>query len=256
MKKRLILGDMHGRFDIIKEIYDIEQPQDVIMLGDYLDSHEVNTDNIHDSFINICNLRDNHIKNNIGNFIMLLGNHDYHYIMNGESYSGYNWRTESWANTLIREKINNKDIQIIYIDEINKTIYSHAGISNSFLKETCSRTISSPDGVTIYDINTLPLNYFVFERNFDYSMYGDTKWNGPLWIRPKSLVSDIYTDDNNEVWTQIVGHTMVKKATWIDTNDEKTNNKILLLDAIHVKNYLVETIDENNIIINRKIKSL
>lgn len=243
---------MHGRFDAVKAIYDAEQPDSVIMLGDYLDSYDINTDDIYSAFMNLCELRKNHIESGKGDFILLLGNHDYHYIMQSEQYSGYNWRTEAWAHHLIMDMLKNKDIQIIYKDEINKTIYSHAGVSNSFVHETSVRAISKPDGYDVDEFNDAPLDIFRFETLFGYSMYGDTKWNGPLWIRPQSLISDLYQDKYGRIWTQVVGHTQVKEAVWIDTDDDNTNNKVLLLDALPYY-YVVELLNDNNEIIVREI---
>ena len=38
MNKRIILGDMHGNFKCVQDIYNNEHPDMVIMLGDYCDS--------------------------------------------------------------------------------------------------------------------------------------------------------------------------------------------------------------------------
>lgn len=34
--KRIVIGDPHGRWRSVKKIYDYEQPDEVIILGDYL----------------------------------------------------------------------------------------------------------------------------------------------------------------------------------------------------------------------------
>ena len=33
--KRIVIGDPHGRWRSVKKIYDYEQPDEVIILGDY-----------------------------------------------------------------------------------------------------------------------------------------------------------------------------------------------------------------------------
>ena len=33
--KRIVIGDPHGRWGLVKQIYDKEQPDEVIILGDY-----------------------------------------------------------------------------------------------------------------------------------------------------------------------------------------------------------------------------
>ena len=41
MIKRIIIGDPHGRWVSFKNIYDKEQPNEVIVLGDYFDSFNI-----------------------------------------------------------------------------------------------------------------------------------------------------------------------------------------------------------------------
>ena len=37
-RKRLVIGDIHGYFATLKKIYDAEQPDEVIIVGDYFDN--------------------------------------------------------------------------------------------------------------------------------------------------------------------------------------------------------------------------
>ena len=39
--KRIVIGDPHGRWRSVKKIYDYEQPDEVIILGDYFDSFNI-----------------------------------------------------------------------------------------------------------------------------------------------------------------------------------------------------------------------
>ena len=68
-----------------------------------------------------------------------------------------------------------------------------------------------------------------------YDIYGDSVWQGPLWVRPTSLIEDMYNDDifnEGYHWTQIVGHTRTK------------NGKPILVDSNH--NILQESLQESN----------
>ena len=76
MRKRVIIGDIHGRYEAVKLIYDKEQPDDVILLGDYVDTHDmISDDKQKDSLENLLLLKYSHDK---GEFVMLIGNHDFH----------------------------------------------------------------------------------------------------------------------------------------------------------------------------------
>ena len=78
--KRIIIGDPHGRWDPIKNIYDKEQPDEVIILGDYFDSFDIDAYTQRECYDKIIELRKEHLKLNKGRFIMLIGNHDMHYM--------------------------------------------------------------------------------------------------------------------------------------------------------------------------------
>ena len=87
MRKRLVLGDMHGRYEVVHKIYDFEQPDDVIMLGDYVDSHEfISDEDQHEAMKKLCRIRFIHEHTGKGKFIMLMGNHDFHYYYANTQY--------------------------------------------------------------------------------------------------------------------------------------------------------------------------
>ena len=79
--KRLIFGDFHGHFNSLNQIYQDEKPYSVIHLGDYFDNFHGSADSIKDAFTNLLKLREDHLSDTKnGDFTLLLGNHDYHYI--------------------------------------------------------------------------------------------------------------------------------------------------------------------------------
>ena len=61
MIKRVIIGDPHGRWNSFKKIYDKEQPEEVIILGDYFDSFTIDAYEQRDNYENIVNLRKEHL---------------------------------------------------------------------------------------------------------------------------------------------------------------------------------------------------
>lgn len=254
MRKRIVLGDVHGRFDKVKEIYDKERPDDVIILGDYLDTHEnISSDQQRQSLKKLIELKDNH-KN--GMFVLLMGNHDFHYYYNypfGEKYSGYNYDTARWACEYLRSLVRNKKIQIIYYEDLNKTIYSHAGVTNTW--------VSLHDIDCLQDINgriDKDFGYgdnFIFTYGSRFSNYGESKENSCIWVRPYSLLNDLYKDGQ---YVQIVGHTCIANITGLKLNENKpvsiNDANIILIDTM-LNEYLVETLDDNGKLIKRTTKN-
>jgi predicted phosphodiesterase len=208
--KRLVLGDMHGLFNIIEDIYNAEKPDSVIILGDYFDSFTIDPIIQNLGFRDLLELRKLHIEthwNNKNTFILLLGNHDFHYLTSvNERYSGYNNQTAVFASEYVHRCIDKEDMQMIYIDDVNKTIYSHAGITNAWLKERCNNA-------TLGNVNTLGFEYFTFTYKNGGNSYGSSMWNGPLWVRPEGLYMDPYRDENGIYLNQIFGHTHRKEPT-------------------------------------------
>ena len=245
MKKRIVLGDMHGNFKTIEDIYNKECPDDVIILGDYCDSFVHETPEIVTAYKKLRKLQRNHKK---GMFVTLMGNHDWHYISAGERYSGYKQGTWNAMHDILESDFNDGLLPIVYINSINKTVYAHAGVTKTWLDEW-----SIPE---LQDINECNTNALDFQfKTFD--MYGDSKWQGPLWVRPEALLSDFYGDGE---WKQIVGHTRTRngkpllvkmpgyKNTWSDPDEAW----LYVIDTLPFM-YVREMLDDDRKLVCREI---
>ena len=240
--KRIILGDPHGRWELIKQIYDKEQPDEVIILGDYFDSFKIDAYAQRDCYENIVNLRKEHLKMNKGRFVMLIGNHDMHYM--DEKFgrcSGWNTLTASIAGYPLCRDWDKEILQICFIDEINKTIYSHAGVSmdwfNSWIKSG-----------SLGDINTIETKAFCFTFKDGGDYFGSSSYNSPLWIRPEGLKKSMYVDNNGIVWSQVFGHTEPHTPIHWESNGADFYG----IDCIY-KHYLIENLDDNRKLISREL---
>lgn len=139
-EKRIILGDIHGRTDIFNKIYEAEKPVDttmysVILLGDYLDTHEnISPEDQVNGLRYLLDVQKMHTKT-YGNFIMLIGNHDFHYLCQDpdEIYSGYNPKTNIMAYPILKDAVARHKIKFAEVDMKNRTIYSHAGVTNTWI---------------------------------------------------------------------------------------------------------------------------
>lgn len=201
--KQLVLGDMHGRFDCVRAIYEREQPDSVVMLGDYVDSHEpISDQDQYCAMFELLDLRDKHIESGRGEFTLLIGNHDFHYLYGdplSERYTQWDDTRVKWANDVFDMLVNKGVLQAVYIDKEHRTVYSHAGITNTWLRN---------NNLSIEDINSLlqfDLESFRFYRYGPPT--GDSVENSPIWVRPDALKSDMYRDEDGVKWRQVVGHT-------------------------------------------------
>ena len=240
--KRLILGDIHGHWDTSFDIYNKENPDSVIVLGDYFDNFHGSDESILECFDNFVELQAKHNTEKKGPFIMLIGNHDFHYMVTTEAYSGKRQSYAFAANDRLSQHFSEKKLmQFVYLDYVNKTIYSHAGVTNSWMKENAVEDIQ--------DINMSNLNKFKFTYRGGGDCYGNTKYASPIWIRPEALLCDMYVDTDGHRWDQIVGHTheYVCKG-WSD--EQSPQGFLHLMDSLPHW-YLVEELDENGKLISR-----
>lgn len=247
MKKRLILGDIHGHIDFVKHIYEYETPNDVIILGDYCDSFNLKPKDIEYCFNELLRLKSNHKH---GEFHLLIGNHDLHYMLTSENYSGKNYLTEFMMHETLMQAWDDKILETYIVDENNNTIYSHAGITKTWSKIWEHKL---GDEVNLDSLR------FTFGNTFN--CYGDCPENGFVWVRPNSLCKDMLNG-----YKQVVGHTVTEKPiiigkennepVIIDFNDiDKVNSNgiIFVLDTLPFW-YMIETLNDNGKLIRREFK--
>ena len=248
MKKRVIVGDMHGMFGIIKDIYDLEQPNEFILLGDYFDSFTLAPELQKLAYQDLLDLRKYHKELHKGKFIMLIGNHDLHYLSSyREQCSGYNKDTALFAEDFVRQGLDGEYLKFVYIDDINKTIFSHAGVTQSWFMKWGSGSLGN--------INTVEFNAF---RHVGTDWFGNDKRNSPIWVRPEALEEDPYIDNDGYIWSQIFGHTHCKEPYLWSKADPKDPNQygdsvFLGIDCITTY-YIVEDLDDNGKLLQRHIR--
>lgn len=223
MNKNLVLGDTHGR-TIWKEIIEKENPDKVIFLGDYVSSHEGIT--AEQQLRNLNEILE-YKEENPEKVILLRGNHD-------DCELGYYWAICYPNEPKVREVMSVDPLksrflsntQWVYIDEELKIIFSHAGISQVWMKENNINDV--------HDINSLPPSeIFGFTPDDPYDNSGYSKTQPPTWIRPSILCQCNITE-----WDQVVGHTPQNNVTrmWKNCINKRS---IWLCDALGNSQYLV-----------------
>ena len=216
MNKTVIIGDTHGR-DCWKQIVASESPDRVIFIGDYFDSFDNTAVEQMHNFQEIIDWK----QSGQSEVIMLIGNHDYHY-MRGvtQYYSGYQSGARPAIEQLLYE--NKNHMQMAY--GMNGFIFSHAGVSSDWLK------IHGYDNESnlidwINDMWKYKPNVFGFAGR---DPYGDSTISSPIWIRPYSL-QKANRDTLRDQFIQVVGHTTQGK---IDTEGKSTGGRYYYIDTL------------------------
>jgi hypothetical protein len=230
MKKITIIGDLHGR-DIWKRIVDENPDSDLyIFVGDYFDSFDIDILTQMHNFKDIIAFR----KDNPDKVITLLGNHDFHYTSSCiGSYSGFNHSTYFNMRSELDALI--KDGTLLIAHQIENFLFTHAGVTKSFCADWDIDTndlVNSLNDHLIYKPNC-----FNFRAGKNRSAYGDDIIQGPLWVRPNSLIEDCLD------YIHIVGHTQKMLITQV--LDENDDYGYILVDTLIGNQYLELIFDEN-----------
>lgn len=201
----IALGDTHGR-DNWKEITINESEADkIIFIGDYFDSHySVPAHTQLENFKDILEYK----KNNMDKVVLLLGNHDFHYLKGAqEHYSGYQPYKFIDFNEILEPAVKNSLVIACFTYE--NYVFTHAGVTKTWC-EANDIDISN----LAESINNLLLtkpSAFRFTMGDNYSNSGNDIDQSPIWVRIPSLMEDAIP---NKVY--VVGHTTLKELTIVD----------------------------------------
>lgn len=195
--RTLVLGDTHGHASW-KKVIEKEEFDKVVFLGDYVDSFSIAPDDIASNLKDIIAY-----KEKMGDkCVLIYGNHDHSYY-HGERCSGWN-RVGHWLyGPLLEDMFKEKMFDLIHID--GDIIYSHAGVSDYWMREVCG--FDKVEDITFDKILEFPLGLSCLDWNMlkGYDGYGDTISQSPIWIRPHSLLQC-----KVDGYRQVVGHTHLR----------------------------------------------
>lgn len=215
--KIIAIGDLHGNQNWTKVIEKEKDFDKIIFVGDYLDTKfgykPIEQKQNLEKLIQ-------YKKDNFNKVILLYGNHDHHYISFSEQYSGFQSSMYFDFNIILKEAIKEKVIKVIHIE--NNYLFSHAGVSKTWLKNNSIKSINEINDYLIFKPSV-----FNFQPGANRSNIGNDITQSPIWIRPESIKNNCIDD-----YIQIVGHTMF--------NDIEINKKLYFIDSFNISNkYLV-----------------
>lgn len=198
-------GDTHGRLnwkDIVEK--ELESSDKFIFIGDYFDTHYDETPEQQlSNFNDIVAFK----KANMDKVILLVGNHDFHYLSGvNESYSGYQHSWSKNFNESLESALAEGLMQMCYV--YDKYVFTHAGVTNTWC---VTYGVNRQPHLLEDSINELfkTNKYaFYFQMGYNYSQSGDDVTQSPLWVRLPSLFQDGLVG-----FRFVVGHTTLKELT-------------------------------------------
>ena len=225
--KILALGDTHGRTTwerfVNPELYD-----KIIFIGDYFDSFDVPGE---DQIKNFSKIMEFKMKYD-DKVVLLVGNHDFHYLDMNERYSGF----QRGFMYEIREMVKNnlQHMQMCYVHE--DFLFTHAGVTNTWLSSV-GYTGEEPIDIFINDLFTYQPKHFCFTSGSKNDAYGNEICQTPIWVRPESLRKDRVTaiPGSERLWCHVVGHTQRPELV--------IKEDVILIDVLDYKTQALQIID-------------
>ena len=245
--KILVIPDVHGEtyWEKAKDL--IDQYDQIIFLGDYLDAwdHLGITDKMMlDNLKNIVEF-----KKEFPNKVFLLrGNHEFSYINSYFSCSGYRNNAAHYFGQFMRE--NQEYFDMVHFIE-PKYIFSHAGITSGWIKSFDDTDILTKCGDNLID----QLNNLYYTKDIicfgDVSRHrgGSEKYGSLIWAD----MQETATGGILKNFHQIVGHTPTKNKDTMLKIFAEHKSSILFCDCrkmieldINDSNYFYKVIDDND----------
>lgn len=185
--KTLIIPDLHGR-NYWKELVNTCVVDNVVFLGDYLDSFHIPSNIQYQNLMDIIEYK----QKNEDKATLILGNHDVQYV-GGIICPGHQKDFHNQYKVIFNQYKN----LFVIGKQIGNVLFTHAGLSKWVLEEMTKLMPAEASYAAICNI--------MYKMNDSYLMGDD----GPFWIRPNKLINQggAFTEV-----IQIVGHTPYENA--------------------------------------------
>lgn len=210
MSKILIVPDVHGRKFWYKAIEMIDEVDQVVFLGDYLDPYPHEGITFEDALIEfggILAFKEDYPDK----VVLLIGNHDMHYMKTEFMDCS---RLNIWRRVEVHDLFMNIIDRFQLIHEIDNYLFSHSGLYKEWMDKY---------GLSLDDLK----DYKTFLKN-RWEILQDISRERGGWDKVGSCIwADIRESVDNELYSdkrQIVGHTQMQEKPYI-------TSKIACLDV-------------------------
>jgi hypothetical protein len=219
MKQVLFIGDIHGKSDWITYAeYALKANIEIVFMGDYVDSFDDTGYKIEQNLLRIIAFKKKADKRREKKALMrpkvtlLLGNHDYAYMMGKSGTSGFSIRYEQVYRDIFHENWDLFDVAWGYEDILTKkyTLATHAGLTQDYwdsiknddeYSKFVEQIITDPwQTPKIHEVLNILKDKFTLLWSIGYER-GGVSLPGIIWADISELILDPYKDIN-----QVVGH--------------------------------------------------
>jgi hypothetical protein len=236
----------NGAHEAFEQDYPLHQWDKVIFVGDYVDSFNISNVEMLQNLRDIILLKETYPEK----IVLLIGNHDVHYIIPDQYCSGYRPEMKHDFGQIFNDNLTK--FQLAYFEDIpeyegrknRKVLWTHAGVTGGWLKIlnesfTNERHRHYQILKEFADARIDRKLNLAWETRLsslflvDSYSGGMSQWAGPLWVRPGILEWEAI-----EGFDQIVGHTPKRSITKIWCPDESTESNpnardlIVLIDCL------------------------
>ncbi|MBI2966943.1 MAG: metallophosphoesterase [Bacteroidetes bacterium] len=216
--KTITIPDVHGETTWRHVIPLANRFDKIVFLGDYADSFYHRDDEILQNLLKIIDFR----KKHSGKVVLLLGNHDLHYIEPGNLNIRSTGFRRSMAGDLEKLFSENKEMFRVAF-QIRSYLWTHAGLSATYVAERLMPLmVSNSSYRTFYENRSLDLMLNAIYDSPDRDVLNDIgrkrggihNRGGIFWADATETLSDPYPG-----WHQVVGHTKMLERQVIRFNE-------------------------------------
>ena len=224
-----VIPDVHGTHHW--EQTKASKDDRIVFMGDYVDSWDNRQPDQMKNLQAIFDFK----KSNPDRVTVLMGNHDLAYLSD-PWVSGHQWdyATEIWS-------IINYNIELFDMAaEFDGWLFSHAGITKTWLSiYGINKDTDVPKPYSLPNWNNMSIlhringifhadHYKIFDFGpYCTNSYGESPYSPPTWVRPRSLLSDMWTD-GGKYKGQVVGHTEIRPNPCFY---QKNGNRAIIVDS-------------------------
>jgi len=202
-KDIIVIGDIHGRSEW-RSIVRKKMTSRIVFLGDYVDPYDsIGPDDLIANLEDIIELK----KENPDRVVLLLGNHDMHYIY--EDFPKGSRYDKALAEVITRIFNENRDLfQFAYQE--GKTVFTHAGISSDWFCEDFKGDVTRDIAEQLNNPTPEQLKAMF---QVGVSRYGSDRNGGIFWADLSETARYPLQGIH-----QVVGHTQVEHVSHVDIN--------------------------------------
>lgn len=203
--KILAISDLHGR-TIWKEA-EFNAYDQVVFLGDFVDSHVVDDETIYNNLFEIIQSK----RRQPDKFILLVGNHDAQYI-HFPHYRCSGFR--AWAQPALSDLFKQHESLFDVAYQHGAYLFTHAGVTNKWLRQLLIKTGHGSIAITpaynlaglLNDVHRQPLAFRNLLFEVGPKRGGYDAFSGPIWADRSETKIDYLIG-----FQQVVGHTPVSE---------------------------------------------